>query len=117
MSLAKKTRKQGFVFVHLQLYNYILLTNKQNMIPKNISLAERWQERIKDLSLIPLMEVVNTPPSPIATPFNNFCPKTLSIQARNKKVSKGFIRPIAQRTSCADEEIPIPKIIGGQISV
>ena len=105
------------------------------MIPKNISLAERWQERIKDLSLIPLLEVgdggggggggggvvgVNhppPPPPPIATPFNNFCPKTLSIQARNKKVSKGFIRPIAQRTSCGDEEIPIPKIIGGQISV
>ena len=72
------------------------------------------------LSLIPLLEVVKTPPPPpppIATPFNNFCPKTLSIQARNKKVSKGFIHPIAQRTSCGDEEIPIPKIIGGQISV
>ena len=60
--------------------------------------------------------MVNNHP-PIATPFNNFCPKTLSIQARNKKVSKGFIHPIAQRTSCGDEEIPIPKIIGGQISV
>ena len=37
--------------------------------------------------------------SPIATPFNNFCPKNLSNQARDKKVFKEFIRPIAQRTS------------------
>ena len=32
---------------------------------------------------------------PIATPFNNFCPKTLSNLARTKKVFKGFVRPIA----------------------
>ena len=42
--------------------------------------------------------MVNNHP-PIATLFNNFCPKTLSNQARDKKVFKGFIRPIAPRTS------------------
>ena len=34
--------------------------------------------------------MVNNHP-PIATPFNNFCPKTLSNQARDKKVFNGFI--------------------------
>ena len=43
-------------------------------------------------------EMVNNHP-PIATPFNNFCPKTLSNLARDKKVFEGFIRPIAQGTS------------------
>ena len=51
MNLAKKTRKQGFVFVHLQLYIYCLPTSKIwlinklslcTFIPNNISLAERW---------------------------------------------------------------------------
>ena len=46
--------------------------------------------------------MINNHP-PIATPFNNICPKTLSNQARDKKVFKGFIRPIAQRTSWCDE--------------
>ena len=49
----------------------------------NISLAEMW--------LITTLL--------IATPFNNFCPKTLSNLARLKKVFKGFIRLIVHRTS------------------
>ena len=36
--------------------------------------------------------MVHNHPS-IATPMNNFCPKTLSNLARDKKVFKGFIRP------------------------
>ena len=50
--------------------------------------------------------MINNDP-PITTPFNNFCPKTLSNVARDKKVFKGFIRPIAQREHRGDEEIPI----------
>ena len=42
--------------------------------------------------------MVNNHP-PIATPFNNFCPKTLSNQAKDKKVFKELILTIAQRTS------------------
>ena len=50
--------------------------------------------------------MVNNHP-PIATPFNNFCPKTLSNQARDKNgCSKDSSAP-TYREHRGDEEIPI----------
>ena len=99
MSLAKKTRKQGFVFVHLQLYIYCLPTSKIwlinklslcTFIPNNISLAERW--------------LITTPR--LLHHLITSAQKLWVIRQETKRCSRDSSAP-SHREHRGDEEIPI----------